>query len=768
MTTAGWILGVVAAWGLAVAEAQTVVGRVVDPSGAAVPGAHISVAQSDGPWRDIGASGAAGEFTASLGGPRARIRVRADGFAEALRDLAPDAGSGVPVVIELQLEDRTTTVTVTESGAYQNVATGSATRTPTALVNVPQSVSVVSRDLMRDQMMASLGDVVRYVPGVTAVQGENNRDQVVIRGNSSSADFFVNGVRDDVQYYRDLYNAESVEVLKGPNAMVFGRGGGGGVVNRVTKQPDFLPVREISLEGGAFGHKRISSDFGHGFGDRAAVRVNSVYENSGSFRRFVGLERYGVNPTLLLAPSRSMRVTLTYEYFHDGRVADRGMPSYRGRPADLTVDTYFGNPADARVRAGVNLGSALVERQFGPLNLRTRLLAADYDRFYQNYVPGAINAGLTAAALSAYNNATSRRNLFDQTDVTWTAGTGRLRHTLLWGGELGRQATGNFRQTGYFSGATATVVPLDHPETAPAAVFRQSATDADNRVDTRVAAAYLQDQVELTRFLQVVAGVRIDRFSLTYRNHRTGEQLGRTDRLLSPRAGLVLKPASGISLYGSYGVSWLPSAGDQFSSLTTVTQQVKPEKFTNLEAGAKWEVRRSLSLTAAAYRLDRTNTRATDPNDPTRIVQTGSQRTNGFEIGANGSLMRRWRVAGGIGRQDAIIRSATAAALAGARVGQTPRHTFSLWNHLQVTRRLSMGLGVLNRADMFAAVDNTVVLPGYTRADAAAFYRITEKVRLQANVENLLNRRYTLNADGNNNISPGSPRAVRIGLVAAF
>src|SRR4029079_3806183 len=163
--------------------------------------------------------------------------------------------------------------------------------------------------------------------------------------------------------------------------------------------------------------------------------------------------------------------------------------------------------------------------------------------------------------------------------------------------------------------------------------FRQSATDADNHVRTNVAAAYVQDQMEISRKLQVLAGVRFDRFDLRYHDNRSGDTLDRVDDLVSPRAGVVFKPATPVSLYASYGVSYLPSSGDQFSSLTTVTQQVEPEKFQNYEDGAKWDVRPDFSLTVAGYRLDRTHTRSTDPSDPARIVQTGSQRTNGFELG---------------------------------------------------------------------------------------------------------------------------------------
>lgn len=230
----------------------------------------------------------------------------------------------------------------------------------------------------------------------------------------------------------------------------------------------------------------------------------------------------------------------------------------------------------------------------------------------------------------------------------------------------------------------------------------------------------------------------------------------------------MIKPTAPVSLYTSYSVSYLPSSGDQFSSLTTITQQVEPERFGNVEVGMKWDVGPSLSVTTAAYQLDRTNTRSTDPNDPTRIVQTGSQRTNGYELGVNGSVLTGWDVAGGYAYQDAFVTSATVSASAGAYVGQVPRHTFSLWNNYRFHPRVGGGLGVTYRSDMFATIDDTVTLPGYVRTDVAAFVSLTRTLRLQANIENLFDTAYVINADSNTNISPGSPRAMRVALTARF
>jgi catecholate siderophore receptor len=715
-------------------------------------------------------TGADGTFVLTLPPGGYTVTVSAPGFSPTSQKLTATEQGSASLGFVLSISKVRETVSVEATDDYTVGAVTSATRTPTPLRDVPQSVTVTTRQLIRDQLMLSMGDVMRYTPGIQVHQGENNRDQVVIRGNSSSADFFVDGVRDDVQYYRDLYNVERVEALKGPNATMFGRGGGGGVVNRVIKEAQFEPSREASLQAGGYGHKRAAVDLDQPLGGTVAFRLNAMYEDSDSFRDAVGLERYGVNPALAIQAGEQTRVALGYEHLHDGRVADRGITSFQGRPADVDIDTYYGNPADSHVRADVDLATALVEHTAASVTVRNRATFGAYDRGYQNYVPGAVTADKSQVSLSAYNNATRRDNLFNQTDVVWKASTGPVKHTVLAGVELGRQGTDNLRDTGYFGNTSTTLlVPYAAPTiSTPPVTFRQSATDADNHLKTLLGATYAQDQVEISKRLQVVGGLRFDRFDLTYHNNRNGDTLTRVDDLVSPRAGIVYKPVTPVSVYASYTVSFLPSSGDQFSSLTNVTQQLEPEKFSNYEAGVKWDPRDDLALTAAVYRLDRTNTRSTDPNDPTRIVQTGSQRTNGVEIGIAGRVTARWRVAGGYAYQDAFVTSATASAPAGAVVAQVPRHTFSLWNDWQATKRLSAGLGILHRSAMFAAIDNSVTLPGFTRVDLAAFFSVSRDVRLQANLENAFDRKYWLNADSNTNLSPGFPRTLRVAVITRF
>jgi catecholate siderophore receptor len=742
-------------------------GKVLDPNRASIEGADVWISKVGLP-SSTAVTDWNGEFSVTLAPGDYQVRISAEGFSETTETVNLQNDSK-PLEVMLAVGPSSAIVTITDMAAYGVSSINSSTKTLTLLRDVPQSISVVTREQIRDQSMSSVADVVAYIPGITSHQGENNRDQLVIRGNNTSADFFLNGVRDDVQYYRDFYNVERVEALKGPNSMLFGRGGGGGVVNRVTKEAGFTSLREVTLQGGSFGNKRFSMDFDQPLGNKLAFRLNGVYENSGSFRNNVDLERYGLNPTATLIVGPKTAVKLSYEYFHDGRVADRGIPSFVGRPVDVPIETFFGDPDNSRVRAGVNLGSAVVEHQAGRFNIRNRTLFGDYDRFYQNYVPGAVTADKQSVAISSYNNTTKRRNLFNQTDVTFEASTGTVRHTFLAGAEVGHQLTDNFRRSGFFNNtATSILVALSNPIVTTPVTFRQNATDANNHIKTNLGAAYVQDQIEINRYLQVVTGVRFDYFDLQFHNNRNNQDLRRIDRLASPRAGVIVKPINAMSVYVNYGVAYLPSSGDQFSQLTTITQQVKPEKFTNYELGAKWDIRRNLSFTTALYRQDRTNTRATDPNDPTRILQTGSQRTNGYEVGLNGFVTSKWSVAGGYAYQDAFVSSATVSAMQGAQVALVPHHTFSLWNSYRVHPRLGLGLGLIHRSDMFAAIDNAVVLPGYTRADAAVFFSITEKWRVQANLQNLFDNTYYLNADGNNNITPGPPRGARLALIARF
>ena len=706
------------------------------------------------PAADAPAAGAAGEAAA----------VAATADDDAAREKKPAELEKVEVV--------------GAQGIYDTKETRSATKTSTLLVNVPQAISIVNSQLMRDQRMQGMADVVRYMPGVQMAQGEGNRDTPILRGSSSTADMFVDGIRDDTQYFRDLYNIDRVEALKGSNAMIFGRGGSGGVLNRVSKQADFNTVRGFDLTWGSDSRGRAVADWGQALGQDFAFRINALTEETGSYRDGVDYSRRGFNPTLAWRAGESTTFNLGYERFEDERTADRGIPSFNGRPVDTDPSTFFGDPERSQATADVDAATLYIEHDFGNgLSLRNRTRAANYDKFYQNIFPGTVSAGGSAVQISAYNNATQRDNAFNQTELEWHLDVGGWRHTLLGGAEFDRQVTDNFRSTGFFGancatgGSSSVVVPVADPRYTGPVCFRQNATDADNHGVARNSAVFVQDQIEFSPEWQAIVGLRYDSFKLDLHNNRTNTILTLDEGMVSPRVGLIYKPVADASIYASYSVAYLPRSGDQLASLTATNANLQPEEFENLELGAKWQFTPELNATVAVYRLGRSNVAVVDPDDSTRLVVLpgDSQRVQGVELGLSGDIGERWHVMGGYAWQKGEITrdirtSLTTLLAEGTELAQVPRHSFSLWNRVDLGRRWGVGLGLVARSKVYTSTSNAVTLPGYVRTDAAVFYSLTDTVALQLNVENLFDLHYFGTANSDNNITPGSPRAVSLGL----
>lgn len=665
---------------------------------------------------------------------------------------------------------------------YLATRSSTATKTDTPLRDVPQAISVVTKEQIKDMGAQRLEDVARYVPGVVWHQGEGNRDQVVFRGQASTADFFVNGMRDDAQIFRDLYNTDRVEFLKGPNAMIFGRGGAGGVLNRVLKEADGRSIADLTLQGGSFDNKRVSTDIGGKLTDTFAARLNALYEKSGSYRDFVNLERYGINPTFTWTPTAQTTVKLSYEYFYDRRTGDRGVPSFNGAPYyPAGTSAFFGNPALSYSPATTNAVMGSIEHVFdNGLKVKNQTRFQDTKRFYQNVYPNTTSpvsaAGL--ATLAAYNNTNDRQNIINQTDWTYKFDWGPTRHTVLFGTEFANQKSANARYSGFFAsnnGANITVPALS-PTTFAGVNFTGLGTDARNNTNLNVAAAYVQDQFEVTRWLQFIGGVRFDRFDLGYVNLNAqspatlGQRFSRVDNLVSPRFGVVVKPVDEVSVYASYSVSYLPSSGDQFNGLSAGLIEAAPEKFVNKEIGVKWDITPRLAFSTAIYNLDRTNQRIQDPSRPAGFfLLSGATQTRGWETSLSGYITDKWQATAGYAYTDARIVGATSGTVTpGNRVALVPYHQFSLWNRYDFNETWGAGLGVIALSDYFATSDDSVVLPAYARVDAAIYWRLNKNLRAQLNVENLFGAKYYPTADANNNITPGSPRAFRVSLTGSL
>ena len=674
-------------------------------------------------------------------------------------------------------------VTADASNRYAATSTTTATKTNTLLRDVPQSITVITDDLIKDQSIRSLADAVRYVPGVGISQGEGNRDALVFRGNRSTGDFFIDGLRDDAEFFRDLYNIERIEVLKGANGMIFGRGGSGGVVNRVTKEAHWSPVQEFSFQGGSFEQKRMSADVGYVINDIAAVRLNALYENSGSFRDGVDMERLGIAPTLTIKPTHRTKVVVNMERFHDDRTADRGITSVVGGagqvtgPVDVRRAQFFGDPRRSNANVDVLSFGNFIEHKFDSgVTVQNRTNYTTYDKFYQNvFASGGLNLASGLLPIGAYNNATERDNVFNQTNVLYSLNTGPISHTLLAGIEVGRQETHNRRETGLFNNSADNAnlfVPISHPVTnAPITFINRNSgdgIDALNRSVVDVLSLYIQDQIEIIPQIQVIAGVRYDLFEVNFQQKNgPRDHIKTQDDLIAPRFGVIYKPIEPVSLYASYSQAFVPRAGDQLNALNVTVETLKPEKFTTMEVGLKWDIRPDLALTGAAYQLDRTNVINSIVGGQTFLSK--GQRTEGVEVSLVGQLTQNWSVMGGYAYQTGELTSDVfGIAKKGATVAELPRHTFSMWSRYDFTPSIGAAVGVIHRDDMFASLTNRVSLPDFTRVDAALFARFTKSFRGQLNIENLFDTQYFASAHNDFNITPGSPIAVRASLIANF
>ena len=660
-------------------------------------------------------------------------------------------------------------VTGERDEGYSNGDGSTATKTPTPLIDVPQSVSFITEDQLEDQAVHQLNDALRYVPGISMESGEGHRDEVFIRGQESTADFYIDGLRDDAQYYRSLYNIERVEVLKGANALIFGRGAGGGAINRVAKRADLtkdFTGAEASVD--SFGAFALLADVNQPVGDNVALRLNATYEEFDNDRDFYEGRFIGVSPTLTAALGPDTTLIATYTYDNDERVTDRGVPSIDGGPLTGYDSTFFGDRDFNRAEAEVHIGRVRLEHDFNDgLTANASVQYANYAKVYANILPRGFSEEFPdSVLLGGYRDYTDRENLIGQANLVWEAEFGDFGSTLLLGMEASSQDTQNGRDSVSFDdGDDSTVdglVPLAEEIFVPPFTVTEGARARDSQLTTL--SFYAQEQLQIGEYIELVGGIRWDRFDLDTVDLVDGIEGSRVDEKFSPRAGLIVKPSPDLSVYASYSESFLPQAGDQFLLLSPERSQFEPEKFTNYELGAKWAPLEKVLLSAAIFRLERTNIRATDPNDPELTVLAGESRAEGFEVGAVGEVADFWKANLGYTYLDGELLNDSAFGVAGQRLQQLPRHSISAWNRFDFSDSIGIGLGVIHQSEQFASFSNEVVLPSYWRVDAAAYYTVSERLSLQLNIENLFDENYYPSAHGDNNIQPADPFSARIGV----
>jgi len=681
---------------------------------------------------------------------------------------------------QLALADDHDEIIVT--GRYLYADQINALKTPTPIIDVPQSLTIVTADQIKQQGFTSIGDIIAYTPGVNTSQGEGHRDAVVFRGVRSTADFYIDGMRDDVQYYRPLYNLKQVEILRGPNALLFGRGGTGGILNRVTKKGVIGESFTAYAAGfDTFGAFDLQLDTNIDVSENAALRVNGFYEKLNNHRDYFDGDRIGLNPSFKTELGSETTLNLSYEYADHEQFIDRGIPTGSdGLPVKAFADFVFADPDLNTTEFEAHLFRAKLQHAFSAdLKANFNAFYGDYDKLYQNLYVSGYNQVATPdqVTLDGYLDTTQRQNLTLAGNLIGEVDTGRFHHTLIAGAEFINTQSDQDRFNTFWNTTQDDneIFAVNRPlsvingtgiNASGAATSNDFGVDIndDTRVDINVVSAYIQDEIEISNSFDIVLGARFDSFDITVDNVVAGEVRSRKDEEISPRFGAIFKPQENISVYGSYSETFLPRSGEQFANINGNNDALDPDTYTNIEGGLKWDFAHDLSLTAALFEIEQSSPQTAD-NDPSTLDVIKSQ-TQGFEVQLQGHVTDRWFVSGGYSYLDGEIVDRNGPT--GDRPRELPKHLFSLWNSYQLTHQIGVGFGATHQGSSYINNSNTARLPAYTRFDASAFYDVRDDIRLQINIENLSDELYFPNAHSTHQVTVGAPLNARFSISGTF
>ncbi|HDX8385849.1 TonB-dependent siderophore receptor [Aeromonas hydrophila] len=656
-------------------------------------------------------------------------------------------------------EDETMTV-VGKRSQHEEVATATRTNTPAKLV--PQAIDSVKASELTAFGQPTLSEALTGIPGVNA-SGDTRFDGVNIRGFSASNDFYLDGFRDDMQYTRDLGNTERVEVLKGPAAVLYGRGSTGGIVNRVSKKPQKGLESSVSAQVGSFDSRRLAADLNGEAGEQVQVRLNLAQEDKDSFRNGVTSKRTLLAPSVNWEINDKLNWLLQYERNEHDRTPDRGIPGVNGRPADVPKEYVY---SDTRRDFIDDVAQSTRSRLTWDINdqwqLRQQLGYTSLDSQFDNtYVTSVKGDQVTR---SRWQQDLKANSLISNTEAEGQLQTGPVEHRLLVGFEQNWQE----RTPKLYQNATAIPAGnLYDPGSLPTydGAMKLS-SDANHKV--RGYGLYVQDQLSLGDW-HLLAGLRRDDFTVTSRRNDLNKEETVSVTSLSPRLGLVWNPIEEHAFYASYSKTFTPVGGELIGITPgDKNNNLDPQHTRLYEGGVKsdWLDGR-LATTLSLYRLEMYNKRSKDPLDPTKVILTGLQRTEGIELSARAQLTDELYLRGGIAIQDAEQVKADAD-LQGKRPMNVSRQNGELFAGYQSGKQGWFGeTGVTAVGDRFADNANTTTLPGYARFDARAGYR-WQQWETQLSVENLTDHDYFVSATSASQIMPGTPRQLHLSAAYRF
>ncbi len=654
------------------------------------------------------------------------------------------------------------------------LSSGMKTSMPTK--DIPQSLSIMTSDQIKAQGLKSIGDVIDYTPGVNTSQGEGHRDAAVIRGVRTTQDFYRDGIRDDVQYYRPLYNIDQVEVLRGPNALLSGFGGAYGIINRVSKKGVIgESFNTVSGSIDTFGETNVQLDSNYEIGEDKAFRINMFGESLENHRDYYYGDSFGVNPTMKYVFGDGSKLDLSYEYLNQERFIDRGIPTGSdGKPVESLKDIVFGDPTENYSTHEAHIFKAIYEHELtDSLSGRLSVSHSDHDKLYQNLYASSYDATAGTVKLDGYVDTTQRETTTFSYQVNGEFEMGDIVHNLIAGLEFIETSNNNDRynadwtpddnadaDTETFAIGALMVNRNSGVNTSGNTTVNNYTTSINDKTlgDLSVVSAYLLDEIQLTDSLDLVLGVRFDKMDYDVQDVKNSANYTDSDDTISPRAGIVFDVTDNTSLYASYSESYQQIKGDQYASLNAYDNKSDPNTFENTELGVKYDLPNGLSFTAAFFNVE-ANKPQTDDNGATFYKEKSD--VSGFELQLLGALTDKWYLSAGYTSLDAESSS-------GGRLREAPEDMFSVWNNYLLSDRLAVNLGVIYQGESQIKSSATPILPDYTRVDVGATYLLTDNTRLQVNIENITDELYFPNSHSTHQASVGAPVNATFGITSSF
>ena len=652
---------------------------------------------------------------------------------------------------------------------------------PVPILDVPQSVSVITDEEIKNQGFREIADIIRYSPGVNTSQGEGHRDAVVFRGVRSTADFYQDGVRDDVQYYRSLYNVEQLEILRGPNALLFGRGGTGGLINRVSKKAEIGEAfGTFDFGADSFGAADLALDANFATSDTTAVRLNLHTDSLANHRDFYEGERYGINPTVKIVAGDTT-VDLSYEIADHERFIDRGIPTANNTPVESLKDVVFGVKGLNLQTLEASILRANVAHDYsdsGKFNMS--FTSSDFKKMYKNLYAAGYTAADNTVKLDGYLDPTERQNMILNANVVNEFSNGSTSGTVLVGLEFVDTDNKNYRYNTFFNNRAGKDAgeptdqqifnitrPLDISKTSTgldSTVDYTTDLKSSSESDITVTSFYLQGDIDFSDNWKMIIGGRLDNFDITVTDVKKAQDQSRKDDMFSPRFGVIYKPVDNMSLYVSYSESFLPRSGEQYKKLDASGAALDPDVFKNTEIGYKYDINDALTFTAAIF--DSESTRAEKDNDTGETNEIRGLEVEGVEIELSGDIDDQNNLTFGYTSLDGVTSKGT------KQPRELPDQMLSLWYSYQANETFGFGLGVTHQGESFIKDTSNgstgPALPDYTRVDFALFINASDNDVIRINIENLTDELYFPHSHSTHQASVGESLNARVSYTRRF